>query len=276
MQAETVSGGTDREPIAASGPGCPIPVLVRDLMSANPMTVGPDDPIQDIAHVMLSQGVHSLPVLDAQQRLVGVVSEADLVTRECYAPIVRHRFPTVLTRSSGGQPRNQVGRFRGSGMTAEGIMTPDVIACHPGESAATATKRMVRHGVRCLPVLDHGRLVGVLSERDVLGLFDRPDPDIRTSLDALLSNPLWMPAGHAVVATVADGVVILGGSVMHPSDMAQVIGAVGQVPGVVDVVSRLAWRAPDPRPPRPQTPVGQAPKLDRLGGRLAGFSTTGD
>jgi CBS domain-containing protein len=132
-------------------------------------------------------------------------------------------------------------------------MTTDVIVCDPAESAATATRRMVRHNVRCLPIVDEGRLVGMLSQRDVLRLVDRPDPEIRTSLAALLPNPLWMPAGHAVVATVAEGVVTLGGSVLHPSDIAQVIGAVAGVPGVVDVVSLLAWREPDPPAPRSRT-----------------------
>jgi CBS domain-containing protein len=249
MEAETVWQSTD-DPSHSAGRRCPIPVLVRDVMSANPMTARPADSIHEVVEVMLKNGLHCLPVVDAQEHLVGIVSVADIVNREFSDPTPRQHLARIRKRNGGGHRRYRRGQFRRSALTVSAIMTSDVIVGSPAEPVAMATKRMVRHDVRGLPVVKDGKVVGWLSERDVLSLFHRPDSEIRESLDVLSSDPLWMPAAHAVVPTVSEGVVTLGGTVLHPSDMAKVIGTVGQIPGVVGVVNRLTWREPDPHPPR--------------------------
>jgi CBS domain-containing protein len=103
---------------------------------------------------------------------------------------------------------------------------------------------MLRQNVRTLPVLADGRLVGVLSRHDVLGLFDRPDPEIRQRLADLLANPLWSPEDHHAQAIVADGVVTLTGSVHHQNDAAALEGVVRQVPGVIEVINKITTDQP--------------------------------
>jgi CBS domain-containing protein len=110
---------------------------------------------------------------------------------------------------------------------------------------------MLRHGVRTVPVVEDRRVVGVLSRRDILGLYDRPDDEIVVGVTGLLADPLWAPDSHAVEVEVSDGVVILTGSVQHPSDKRLVRNLVGEVPGVVAVVDELTTQTPDPKPERP-------------------------
>ena len=131
-------------------------------------------------------------------------------------------------------------------------MTTDVVSSAPTEPVGIAVRRMIRHDVRTLPVVENGRLVGVLSRHDILRLFDRPDAEIRAQITELLASPLWVPEGHAVQAEVLDGVVILTGSVLHPTDQGVVCSLIRQLPGVIDVVDRLKWREPEPKPRHPR------------------------
>ena len=137
---------------------------------------------------------------------------------------------------------------RAEGLTAQQIMTPDVVTCAPTETVAIVVRRMLRHSVSSLPVVEDRHLVGVLSRHDILGLFDRPDQEIMAGVTELLADPLWTPDSHAVEVEVRDGVVILTGTVLHPSDKQLVGNLAGEVPGVIEVVDRLTWQRPDPKP----------------------------
>jgi CBS domain-containing protein len=142
------------------------------------------------------------------------------------------------------------------------MMTTDVVTCAPTETVGIVVRRMLRHGIRTLPVVEDRQLVGVLSQHDILRLFDRPDGEIKVGVTELLADPLWAPDSHAVDVEVRDGVVILTGSVPHPRDKRLVRNLVGEVPGVVEVVDRLTSQTPDPKP-APAHPDANAP--------LAGF-----
>ena len=134
------------------------------------------------------------------------------------------------------------------GLTAQEIMTTDVVTSAPTETAEVVVRRMLRRGVRTLPVVDDRLLVGVLSRHDVLRLLDPPDHEIMAGVSELLADPLWAPDGHAVEVEVRDGVVILTGTVLHPIDKRLVRNLAGEVPGVIKVVDRLTWQIPEPKP----------------------------
>jgi CBS domain-containing protein len=223
-------------------------------MTTTPVTVEPADTVRDIAHVMITRDVRSVPVVDIGEQLVGVVSEADLVCREGHPTARNHHLAAMIDEAVAEHRHHWTARSEG--LTAEEIMTTDVLTCGPTETVGIVVRRMLRHDVRILPVVEDRRLVGVLSRHDILGVFDRPDREIMASVTELLADPSWTPEGHAVEVEVRDGVVILTGSVMHPSDKRLVHELVGEVPGVIEVLDRLNWQTPDPEPgPVPRDPT---------------------
>jgi CBS domain-containing protein len=223
----------------------PIPVLVRDLMTTAPITVEPAATVQDIAHVLLQHDIRCAFVVDIGDVLVGVVSEVDVICREAY-PTVRSHHPAALIDEAVAEHRHQW-KARAGGLTAGEIMTTDMITCGPAEPVALVVRRMLHHSLRTLPVIENGHLVGVLSRHDILPLFDRPDSEIWASITDLLADPLRAPDDHAVKVQVLDGVAILTGSVLYPSDEAVVCDLVRQVPGVIKVVVRLIPRKAEPK-----------------------------
>jgi CBS domain-containing protein len=223
-------------------------------MTSTPVTVEPTATVKDIAHILVEHNVRCVPVVDIGEELVGVVSEADLVCREAYPTVRSHHLAAMIDNAVAEHRHHWTARAEG--LTAQEIMTTDVVTCAPTETVAIVVRRMLRHGVRSLPVVEDHHLVGVLSRHDILELFDRPDGEIRANLTELLADPLWAPHSLAVKVEVRDGVVILTGSVLHPSDKQLVHNLVGEVPGVIEVVDRMTWRTPDPKPTgRPEYPL---------------------
>src|SRR5262249_13799401 len=181
------------------------PVEVRDLMTSTPVTVEPTATIKDIAHVLLKHDVSCVPVADVGEQLAGVVSEADLVCREGYPTVRSHHLAGMIDEAIAD--RRHHWRARAEGLTAQEIMSTDLVTCAPTETVGIVVRRMLRHGLRALPVVEDRHLVGVLSRHDILGLFDRPDGEVLAGVTELLADPLWAPDGHAVEVEVLDGVV---------------------------------------------------------------------
>lgn len=127
------------------------------------------------------------------------------------------------------------------------VMTTGVRYVHANEPLRNAARTMVEGHVKRLPVLDSGRVVGIVSRADVLRLMHRSDEDIELDLVRLFADLLRSPESHAVSAQVADGVVTLDGSVRYPFDLAMMSNLAWQVSGVVDVRGNLVAREPSPR-----------------------------
>jgi CBS domain-containing protein len=237
------------------------PVEVRDLMTSSPVTVDPTATVKDIAHVLLEHDVSCVPVVDIEKRLAGLVSEADLVCREGYPTVRSHHLAAIIDEAVADRRHHWTARAEG--LTAQEIMTTEVLTCGPRETVGVVVRRMLHHGVRALPVVEDQQLVGVLSRHDILRLFDRPDGEIRAGVTEILEDPLWAPDSHEVDVEVRDGVVILTGSVRHPSDKRLIHNLVGEVPGVIEVVDQLVWETPDPKP-GPVTPDPDVPLAGSL------------
>ncbi len=223
-----------------------LPVLVNDIMTRDPVTVGPSSTVKDIAHELLSHDIRAVPVVDVGDVVVGVVAEADLISRAGY-PAVRSRHLAGLLQDAIMEYRRHWAE-RAEGLTASEIMTEKVISCRSDEPVSVVTRRMLRADVRTLPVIDDGRLVGVVSRHDLLRLYDRPDEEIRSRIRELLDDPLWAPEGHHVDYSVRDGIVVLTGTVAHSNDRDVVASIVRQVPGVLEVANRLTPTEADPKP----------------------------
>ncbi len=220
-----------------------LPLLVRDVMTSPALTVEPTATVKDIADLLLGHDIHSVPVVDIGDVLVGIVSEADLVSREAY-PAKFRRLAELVSEARVEHRRHWT--VRAQGVTASEIMTTDVITCRPAEPVAVAARRMLSREVPALPVVDRGRVIGMVSRHDLLGLLDRPDAEIRARVVQLLADPLWAPEQHLVEAEVRDGVVVLTGTVLYPSDVAVVGSIVAQIPGVTSVTNLVKARQAEP------------------------------
>lgn len=219
-----------------------LPVLVRDVMTTDPVWVEPAATVKEIAHVLLGRDVRSVPVVDVGDAVVGMVGEADLIGRAGY-PAVRSRHLAGLLGDALVEHRRHWAE-RSGGLTAEEIMTTEVVSCRSDEPITVVGRRMLRRDVRSLPVIDDDGLVGMVSRHDLLHLYDRPDGEVSERISELLGDPSWAPEGHRVEHHVRDGLVVLTGTVLHPADRDVLASIVRQVPGVLEVANRIAVAEP--------------------------------
>jgi CBS domain-containing protein len=217
---------------------------VREVMTTDVITVDPDTSFKDVVEVLLRNEVSGLPVVDADGAVVGMVTEADVLATGAY-PGRRRRTLSVLSDLLAG--RDVHWARKAAGAKAEDLMNTPVLTAEPGDDVRAIARAMVELRVKRLPVVEDGRLVGIVSRPDVLRLFDRSDAEIEADIRARLANPLEVPEDYEVRFFVHDGVVTLEGSVHHESDARVVEGMVERVRGVVRVESRLTFGERDPR-----------------------------
>jgi CBS domain-containing protein len=214
-------------------------------MTPDPVTVGPASTVKEIAQVLLTWDVGSVPVVDVGDLLVGVISDADLISREGYPTVRSHHLGALLDTAVADHLHHW--SDRAEGLSAGEIMSSALVTCEPGETVAAVVRRMLTRELHSLPVVEDDRLVGVVTRRDCLALFDRPDVEVAGMVTQLLGNARWTPEGQSVRATVADGVVTLAGELHRHGDVKVVTRVAWGVPGVVGVVDRLTWRDAGPR-----------------------------
>jgi CBS domain-containing protein len=201
---------------------------VEDVMTTTVVCVERLTPYKEIARLLAEHEVSSLPVLAEGWRVVGVVSETELLAAlDCAA-----RWGRTARRS------------RPATLTAGELMTAPPVTIRPDATVSAATRVMTTHHVTSLPVTGAERgLIGIVSRRDLLSVFLRPDADIVREVRHLIDEvPLRDPAD--VIVTVRHGVVTLTGVVRPGPDQHQdlipaVIRLIWDVDGVVDVGSRL-------------------------------------
>lgn len=205
---------------------------VRDVMTTTVQTVRPDAPFPELVDTLLRHGISGLPVVDDDGELVGIVTEADLVSKEAYGGRRRRALQLLADVVAGGEV---AWAPKGRGRTARQVMTEAVVTTTPTEDVRVAARRMLDRHVKRLPVLDAGRVVGMVSRTDLLRMLHRGDNDLMADLEAMLADPLRAPDDLDVSATVSEGVVMLEGSVRFPADLPVLTAMVWRIPGVVDV-----------------------------------------
>jgi CBS-domain-containing membrane protein len=219
-------------------------IMTRDVASVNVSTS-----FKDIAEMLIAHGVSAVPVVDADNHVIGVVSEADLLLkeefkdqyyREGYQPPLRARL-----RHRFGQERHSA-KDKALGDTAADLMTSPAITIRPQQAMIYAIRLMDENSVKRLPVVDQeGRLEGIVSRRDLLKVFVRPDTEIARQIrEDVLEHSLWVDTSGVEVA-VDRGIVKLSGRLGQRSD-AQVAARLAlKVNGVIDVVNELEWDEDD-------------------------------
>ena len=219
-------------------------MTVSEIMSAPVVTVTPDATFKDALELLVDREISGLPVVTDGDHLVGIVTEADLIPKEAYQRS-RRRALDVLAELVRGGPSLWAKR---EAATVEQLMTRRPHVAVDDEDVRSVARRMVEYEVKRLPVVDaFGRLVGIVSRRDVLTTFRRPDTDIAAEIRQRLASPRWSPEDAKVEVAVEAGVVTLTGAVRHAMDRAVIEGAAWSVAGVVDVHTDLAAQEPDPR-----------------------------
>jgi CBS domain-containing protein len=218
---------------------------VGDVMSTGVLTANKDTPYKDVLERMLANGISGLPVIDGDGYVVGIVTEADLIRKLAFSGDQdRHAVLSFVSRLLTGQEAVSV--LRVEGITASEIMSQPVVFVAPDDDVDHAARVMLARHVKRLPVLDDGRLVGLVARRDLMRVFHVPDSQIAAAVANSLGDPLGAPEDHQVIASVKDGVVHLTGTVLHPSDLAIVSSLVSMVGGVVAVRNDLTVRAAEP------------------------------
>jgi CBS domain-containing protein len=208
---------------------------VSDVMTTSVVTVDRITSYKEIARLLTEHRISGLPVLKMGREVVGVVTEADLLAAE--DKVQRHLHAT--TRRSWWPRRQQH-----LALTAGELMTAPAITIGPQATVPAAARLMNAQHIRRLPVVDkQGRLVGVVSRRDLLSVFLRPDEDIAADARRVLNDVLLAEPGEAEVA-VRNGVVTLTGTLdpktgPHGELIPVAIQLMWDVDGVVDIIDEL-------------------------------------
>ncbi|PZH16781.1 hypothetical protein C1I97_06100 [Streptomyces sp. NTH33] len=212
-----------------AGPGA---LLVRDVMDVPAVSVRDDLPCRDIARLLEREHLGAVPVVDADDRVVGVVSESDLLAK-------------VAFEASGRRP-GHIGRLRGHRLhekaraeAAADLMTSPAITVLPGATVAEAAWLAALSRLKRIPVTDHGgRLVGVVRRNALLQSLIRDDEEIRKEIEAKM-HAFCSPAERGTVTvTVRDGVVDLTGR-MSQAAAARLVAEAEDIDDVVEVSNHL-------------------------------------
>lgn len=206
---------------------------VRDVMTTRVIAVRKDASFKEMAAMLRSSRISAFPVVDDARRVIGVVSEADLLVKEA----VQADGVSMLAAL-----RHWREDEKEAGVTAGDLMTTPALTIGPDAAVAEAARLMYDHRVKRLPVVTGaGLLVGIISRVDVLSVFDRPDDQIRGEIvrDVLPGVTGTVPADCEV--TVREGIVTLAGSVESERDARMFLETVRHVQGVVAARDRLSY-----------------------------------
>lgn len=208
---------------------------VSDVMTRDVVAVGPDEDFKTVARLLHLHEVSALPVVDREGRLVGIVSESDLLAKERERGA--NRPPLGLRWSADGLAEAR---------TAGDVMTSPAICIAPDASIPEAARLMHRESVKRLPVIDHnGDLLGIVSRADLLKTFTRSDESIRRDIiEEVLKKSLAIDP-RTVRVDVFNGQVRLNGEVESKSLATLVVKMVQRVEGTVAVDSKLTSRLDD-------------------------------
>jgi CBS-domain-containing membrane protein len=209
---------------------------VRDVMTGEVVAVRRDASFKEMAARLRECRVSAFPVIDENRRVIGVVSEADLLAKEALAG--EHTgLPAALTGILHHKEYKKA-----EGVTAGDLMTHPAVTVRPDDTVEHAARLMYTLQVKRLPVVDAGGyLVGIVSRADLLAVFDRTDEEIHAEIvnDIILRDFLVDPALFTV--SVADGVVTIRGNPETADLGHRLVTRIRHVQGVVAVRDELAY-----------------------------------
>jgi CBS-domain-containing membrane protein len=209
---------------------------IADVMTKRVRTVESETPLKEVARILAYLGISGLPVVSPEGRVLGVVSEGDLLYKERGAtPAHRGGLLGLLLEWDDGEAEVKL-----QARTAGEAMSSPAITIGPKASLTEAASLMLDKHVKRLPVLgEDGTLLGIVTRADLVRAFLRPDSEIEREIrEDLILRTLWI-APERVNVTVDHGEVSLSGEVESQADAEVLVKLAQRVPGVVTVLSKL-------------------------------------
>jgi CBS domain-containing protein len=216
---------------------------VRNVMSTDVATVREGTPFKDVVRALTQRDVSAVPVVDGDGHVLGVVSEGDLLIKQGTQEI-------EFSRSLWRWWRDRVNHRRAAATTAGQLMTTPAITIAATSTVAGAARTLAERGVKRLPVVDEdGKLVGIVSRKDVLTVFLRKDEDIRDEIvDRVFEHGIGIAVNPATVTvSVHGGEVTLTGLLDLRSQLSLVEDMTRHIDGVVDVIVSMTYHHDDTR-----------------------------
>ena len=209
---------------------------VKDVMTTRVVSVRKDTSFKEMAAALRENRVSAFPVTDDDGKVIGVVSEADLLTKQALDGGY-DGMPGMIT---GLLRHKEQGKARG--MTAGDLMTGPAVTVVPGDTVEDAARLMYKRKVKRLPVIDtDGRLAGIISRADVLSVYGRPAAEIAREIrqDVIMTGFRGDPGSFTV--TVKDGIVTLEGFPDTTRQGRNILAEAWHIEGVVSVRDRLTY-----------------------------------
>jgi CBS domain-containing protein len=200
-------------------------------MTTSVIAVRRDASFKDMAGMLRSQRISAFPVIDDRGKVIGVVSESDLLVKEA----VQAEGSSLMAAL-----RHIREDEKAAGITAADLMTAPAITIGPDAAVEEAARVMYDRRVKRLPVVNPtGRLLGIVSRTDVLAVFGRPDDEIRDEIVGAVLPGIVPKPWQDLEVTVRDGVVTVSGDPLSEQTTHAIMDAVRHVQGVVGVRDRL-------------------------------------
>ena len=208
---------------------------VKDVMTTQVVVVRRGATFKEMAATLRRFRVSAFPVVDENGKVIGVVSEADLLAKEALAD---------HGRVDGLLHHREV--RKAEGLTAGDLMTHPAVTVRPEDTVEQAARLMCTLRIKRLPVVNAGGgLVGLITRTDLLAVYDRPDEDIRADVEGVILHEFLEDPRQFAVG-VKDGVVTVQGSPETVALGHHIVRKIRRVPGVVAVRDRLSYPEESP------------------------------
>ena len=228
---------------------------IGELMTTDPVAVGPETPLKDVAAILLEHRISGVPVIGERLEVLGVVSEADIIAKAAGPDTEGPRIVSWLLGDRHVDAQKITAR------TAAEAMGSPAITVGVADPVPEAARLMTERGIKRLPVVDdEGTLIGIVTRTDLVRAFTRSDEEIAQELREVLVETLWLHEPDLDVR-VQGGEVMLTGKMQRRSDAELLARLAQRVPGVVDVRSTLTWEWDDSHPGKEKparVPTGSA------------------
>jgi CBS domain-containing protein len=217
-------------------------LTAADVMTTDVVSIGPDKSVREIAEILYTRRISGVPVVDADVHVIGIVSEGDLIS---HAAIIGERHRSWWLSLFSHDDITARDYVKAHGRTARDVMSTDVVTVEETATLAEIADLLQRHRIKRVPVVQGGRLVGIVTRGNLLqGLAAlKVEPprkvDDQTIREQLLDELKGQPWAHVLDIKVENGIVHLHGTFQTDEERRALRIAAENVPGVRGVEDHL-------------------------------------